>query len=79
MGEVVSFPEQNIKPQDKWELDAHFESKIEADQAVQKGLEETHNWLETKFPNIFMSPGEVVAFLEETRAKIANDIDKEAA
>ena len=79
MWEVIPFPEQNNTQANKWQLDAHFESEIEAAEAVQDEIVKNRNIIERTFPTWFMSPGEVIDYLESVRDDVATDLNKEAA
>lgn len=75
MWEVIPFPVQNNIPVTTWELDAHFESEIEAADAIQEEIIKYRNIIERTFPTWFMSPGEVIEFLESVR----DDVEDEKA
>jgi len=79
MGEVVAFPVQNNEVhQNKWELDAHFESQIEALEQQNQDIVQSIGFFKKQFPALFMSPEEVVQFLENTRGRV-EEIEKQAA
>lgn len=68
MGEVVTFPTWNIQAgQKESNLGAHFESEIEAAEAIQEEVYRTRNWFERNF---VMSAPELVEYLNATREKI---------
>lgn len=79
MWEVVPFPVQNNTQASKGQLDAHFESEIEAAEAVQDEITKNRNIIERTFPTWFMSPWDVIEYLESVRDEVVSDLDKKAA
>jgi len=78
MWQVIPFPVQNSKnPQENtWgDIAAHFEWP---EDLVQEQIEESHGVLVRTFPNLFMTPWEVIKYLEKTRGRV-EEIEKHAA
>ena len=75
MWEVVPFPVQNTNQSSKWELDAHFESAIEAEEhmPVESGFQHK-NWIQRNR----MTPSELHKYINDYRAYIAQEIEKAA-
>jgi len=69
MWEVIRFPVNAANPQDQaWgDIAKHFE---EPKDIIQEEVQRTHGILVRMAPNIFMSPSEVVQFLEKTRWRV---------
>jgi len=77
MWEVIQFPGNNINPQENtWgDVAKHFEWPKDI---VQEQIKTSHWMIEKMFPNLFMTPWEVVKFLEITRGRV-EQIEKQAA
>jgi len=69
MWEVIPFQVNAISPQEPaWgDIAKHFE---EPKDIVQEEIQNTHGILVRMAPNLFMSPWDVVKFLEDTRWRV---------
>jgi len=79
MWEVVQFPVQNTNQISQWELDAHFESEIEAAEAVQEEIVKNKGIIERAFPTWWMTHDEVVKYLANEREYVVNDVDRKVS
>lgn len=79
MWEVVTFPVENNTQASKGQLDAHFESQLEAAEAIKDEIWKNRSIIERTFPTWFMSPGEVIEYLEDVRNEVINDLDEKVA
>ena len=75
MWEVIQLPLPNTNQNPKWELDAHFESKIEAEKEMPIELGFQHkNWIQRNR----MTANELHQYINDYRSHIANEIEKAA-
>jgi len=79
MWEIVEFPVKNDNQASQWDLDAHFESQIEAAEAVQEEVVKNKGIIERVFPTWGMTHDEVVKYLASVRKEVVNDLDRDVS
>lgn len=80
MWEVIPFPwnhlqnkqDQSAQSLPKWQLAGHFEAVLQAgEEAWEEIIRDTRSWFVRRYPHLFMSESELIAYFEAIRS--AND------